>query len=64
MKKKNDDPPLWLTVLKLLVGLIVIIAGVGGALYLASKAEQRNVPATGGVKDWGIVNDSPLRNRR
>ena len=33
--KKDDEPPLWQTVLKLVVGLAVIVGGVGLALWLA-----------------------------
>ena len=54
---------MWVTVLKLMLGLVVIIGGVGGALWLASKAEQGNA-TTGGVQGWGIANDSPMRSRR
>jgi hypothetical protein len=63
--KKDDEPKLWLTVLKLVVGLVVIIGSVGLALYIALQREQ--LDSTGGVvpdKSWGIVSDNPLRQRR
>jgi len=63
--KKKDEPKLWITVLKLVAIAALLIGGVGGALWLASKAEQRNAASPGStVKDWGIVSDSPLRNNR
>lgn len=64
--KKNEEPKLWVTILKLLAIAIVLIGGVGGALWWASTIEQSNSPSPGGssVKDWGIANDSPLRGKR
>ncbi len=62
--KKNDEPPLWHTVLKLVLGLVVIIGSVGLALWLALQDEQKNGPApVSPEKSWGIVNDSPVRKR-
>jgi hypothetical protein len=63
--KKDDEPKLWVTVLKLVVGLVVIIGSVGLALYLALQREQLDglAPGTSGPS-WGIVNDNPLRQRR
>lgn len=64
--KNNKEPKLWVTVLKLVAIAAVLIGGVGAALWWASKLEQSNAPSPGGssVKDWGIANDSPLRNKR
>jgi hypothetical protein len=62
--KKDDEPPLWLTVLKLVVGLAVIIGGVGLALWLALQEEQKNGPSISNEKSWGIVTDNPVKQRR
>jgi len=60
--KQNEEPKLWVTVLKLVLGLTVIVGGVGGALWLAAKEEQSNTtPKVSPAQSWGIVNDSPLR---
>jgi len=64
MKKQEDDEPkVWVTVLKLVIGLIVIVGGVGLALWYAKDMD------TGGPKppaqdQWGISHDSPLRMKR
>ncbi|MCX7239489.1 MAG: hypothetical protein WCK83_14510 [Burkholderiales bacterium] len=62
-KNRNEEPKLWVTVLKLLVGLVVIIGSVGFALWMAMKAEEANGPPLSGDKSWGIVNDNPLRKK-
>ncbi len=63
--KKNDEPKLWVTLLKLVAIAALLIGGVGGALWLASKAEQRDAASGGStVKDWGIASDSPVRSKR
>ena len=64
--KQDEEPKLWVTILKLVAIAAVLIGGVGGALWLASKVEQRDAPSPGGasVKDWGIASDSPPRGRR
>ncbi len=64
-KKKiaNDEPPLWLTALKLILVLTVMIGGVGLALWFAKDMESDagNAPST---DRWGISHDSPLRMKR
>ncbi|MGI9134250.1 MAG: hypothetical protein ACR2I0_09970 [Rhodoferax sp.] len=63
MKKKNE-PKLWLTVLKLVLGLVFIVGGVTLALWFALQHERMQTPAGGGGDgSWGIVNDSPLRKK-
>jgi hypothetical protein len=63
--KKNDEPRLWVTVLKLVTGLVVIISSVGLALYLALQREQLDGPKPVSTEQsWGVVNDNPLRQRR
>jgi hypothetical protein len=62
--KPKEEPKLWVTVLKLVIGLIVIIGGVGLSLWLALKDEERNIgPKVTPEQSWGIVNDSPIRKK-
>lgn len=63
--KDNDDdePSVWVTVLKLVVGAIIIIGATGMALWYVSKTQEQHVyrdPASAGSNDWGIANDSPI----
>lgn len=62
--KKDDEPKLWVTVLKLVVGAVILIGSVGGALWLASKWEQSGASTTGPGIGWGISTDSPIRSNR
>lgn len=62
--KKDEEPKLWVTVLKLFVGAVVIIGGVGLVLNWALKLEQSSAPDQGSIKGWGISSDSPLRSKR
>ncbi len=62
--EKDNEPKLWLTVLKLVAGAAVLIGGVGGALWLASKAEKTDTAVPQSSTGWGISNDSPLRGNR
>jgi hypothetical protein len=62
--KKNDEPKLWVTIAKLVIGAVVLIGGVGGALWLASKWEQGDAPTAGSGIGWGISTDSPIRSKR
>lgn len=62
--KKDDEPKLWVTVLKLVVGAIILIGGVGGALWLAGKADSSSTGTTQNNTGWGISTDSPIRSNR
>ncbi len=68
MKKNDDEPPLWVTVLKLVLIAVVVIGGTGLALWYVDQVQTRNQPpglSKGDNKfDWGIVTDSPLRPSR
>jgi len=65
MSQKDEEPPLWLTVLKLVVVATVLIGGVGLALWwVDQKQSQDPSPAVKPSDPWGIVNDSPIRFRR
>jgi hypothetical protein len=63
--KRDDEPKLWVTVLKLLLLGTCIIGGVAAALLYAAKLEQRKTGApSAGDGGWGIVTDSPVRPKR
>jgi hypothetical protein len=67
--KKNDDeePNIWVTVLKLLIGAIILIGGTGLALWYVDQVQENAKPALGsgaGQSGWGIVGDNPLKSRR
>ncbi len=76
MKQGNEkEPNVWLTALKLVVGALVIIGGVGFALWMAAQGSvyspaqdqaQQEVwkkspkPPTDS-SSWGISKDAPVR---
>jgi hypothetical protein len=62
--KKNNEPKLWVTVLKLVAGAAILIGGVGGALWLASKSEKTDTGVPQSNTGWGISTDSPIRSNR
>jgi hypothetical protein len=71
MKRKDEEPKLWVTVLKLFIGLVVLVGGTGFALWYVDKLQVLELPALGtgngsgnGSTGWGIVGDSPLRPHR
>ena len=68
MKNDDEEPPVWITVLKLLLIAVVLIGGTGLALWYVDQEQTRDQPpglSTGINKpDWGIVTDSPLRPHR
>ncbi len=65
MKKKipkEDESSVWVTVIKLVLGLAVIIGGVGLALWYAKDLDNGyGIP---GSDKWGISKDSPVRMKR
>jgi multisubunit Na+/H+ antiporter MnhC subunit len=63
--KQDNEPKLWITLVKLVIGLVVIIGGVGLALWFVAQAEQSRLPETSSPdSSWGIANDSPIRRNR
>ncbi|MDZ7937077.1 MAG: hypothetical protein U5M53_01850 [Rhodoferax sp.] len=58
--KRDDEPKLWVTVLKLVIGLTILIGGVGLALNYAEK-HQDEMPIPQPKSNWGIFGDSPIR---
>ena len=67
MKNDDEEPPVWVTVLKLVAIAVVLIGGTGLALWYVDQEQSRNQPVQGsgnGSTGWGIVGDSPLRPNR
>ena len=64
MKKipKRDEPKVWVTVIKLVVGLAVMIGGVGLALWYAKDLDNGYSRSPG--DSWGVSKDSPVRMKR
>jgi len=62
-KRQDDEPKMWVTVLKLVLGLVVIVGGVGLALWLA-KDWDNGAAKTPAQDAWGISHDSPVRMKR
>jgi len=59
--KKDKEPNVWWTALKLIIGAAVLIGGTGLILKYAATEQgppQLPPPSDGG---WGITNDSPIR---
>jgi hypothetical protein len=67
MKKDDDDPPVWVTVLKLVAIAVVLIGGTGLVLWYVDQEQSRSQPGLGSGSEapgWGIVRDNPLRPNR
>jgi hypothetical protein len=63
--KPNDEPPIWLTIAKLVIGAAVLIGGVGFALWYFKDEQSKSTPSTTKPADsWGIANDSPIHFKR
>lgn len=77
--KDDEEPKVWITFIKLVAGAAALIGGVGLALWWASERpvyspaleqakEEAKATSPKSVSNpsdsWGIVNDSPVRNRR
>lgn len=63
MPNKKKEPNVWVTALKLLIGLIVIIWGTGAVLDYFGRNFTPEAPASSGM-DWGIARDSPIPSKR
>ena len=65
MKKmlKDGESKVWVTVVKLVVGLTVMIGGVGLALWYAKDMDNGSPTAPAGDA-WGVSKDSPVRMKR
>lgn len=58
----KKEPPWWLTLLKLAIGLIVIVWGTGALLQWAAQFDSE-LPKPNPM-DWGIARDSPIPSKR
>lgn len=64
-QKDDDDPPLWLTITKLVVVAIVLIGGVGLVLVCVDEEQSKQTsPSVKPSDPWGIIKDSPIHPRR
>jgi len=71
----DEEPKVWLTVVKLLIGAALLIGGVGLALWIAAQgpvhspaleqaqeaAQSKSSKPLSSDSSWGIAKDSPLR---
>ena len=63
MVGKKKEPNVWVTAIKLVIGLIVIIWGTGAVLDYFAQNFTPEAPKSGGM-DWGIARDSPIPSKR
>ena len=64
---KKEEPPLWWTVVKLVLLATVLIGGTGFILWYIAERQDLPDPAVAPVtpgSSWGIANDSPLKPKR
>ena len=76
MDNDDDEPKTWVSALKVIFGLAVMIGAVGFALWVASlqpthspaleqakeEVQQKGADtSSSSSKSWGIAKDSPLR---
>lgn len=63
MKQPDEEPKIWVTIVKLIVVALIFIGGTGLALWYVDKEQESagRDPATSGKIDWGISTDSPIR---
>jgi len=62
-RSDDDEPSVWMTAIKLLVGAVILIGGTGYALWYVDKVqeqENRRDPAKSAPLDWSISKDSPI----
>lgn len=62
-KNPKSEPKVWVTALKLVIGVVVIVGGVGLALWYAKDLDN-GMPKAPGSDPWGISKDSPSRMKR
>jgi len=61
---ENKQRKVWLIWVKRVVWGILLAALIGLGLYFTAKFNTYSPPASGGLGDWGISKDSPLRINR
>lgn len=62
----DDDkkPELWVTVLKVVVAVVVLIVLVGLGLYYTAKFDTYDPGSYAPDTSWGISKDSPIYPKR
>jgi len=61
--KKDKEPKVWVTLLALVLGVLVLVALVGFALWYSEKTGIAVPTPSKPVDSWGIANDSPIRSK-
>lgn len=62
--EEEKKPNVWVTALKIVAVALILIGGVGVALWYAAHTQRfddPNKPPETPASSWGIVNDSPIR---
>ncbi len=62
--KNDDEPNIWITVAKLVIGAVILIGGTGLALWYAESLQETQAITNTDKPvrpDWGIAGDSPLK---
>ena len=61
--KRDEEPKVWVIVVKLIIGATILIGGVGLALKYAER-QQGGLPKPPADTSWGIATDSPISGKR
>ena len=61
--KKDEEPKVWVTALKLIVGAAAFIGMIGWTLWYLDK-HQDPMPIPESKNNWGIAGDNPVRPRK
>lgn len=66
MRPPPKETPVWLTAIKLIALIAVLVGGVGLALWAAGLKQQSvdQPPVSASSQGWGIAGDSPIRSKR
>lgn len=60
----DKEPDLWVTVLKVVVAVVILIVLVGLGLYYTAKFNTYDPKGSAPDTSWGISKDSPIYPRR
>ena len=60
----DKEPKLWVTVLKLVVAVLVLVVLVGIGLYYTAKFNTYEPEGSAPDASWGISKDSPIYPKR
>jgi len=64
MMTKKRDPNIWITIIKLLIGALVLIFGVGWLLEYVDMQQRLSGSQLHSTFNWGIKKDSPFQFKR